>query len=335
MNSELLSICVRFIQNRDILKKFFSWETDHIHPVCASLFTKKGSVAEKDMLAECYKLLKKRAKVSSSFRGISCPVVVSILATDGEPEKRLDNILLAYKSLRKYFSSSNYLPLAATILSGEAEYGAFDETSERARDIYKLMKKNHPFLTSEEDVVYALLFALSADRNEDMIIETERLYVKLKEKFRSANAVQALSHVLTLCEGEAEEKCERAAALFDKLKENKLKYGTDYELATLGVLAMIPAETDEIIADIKDVNDFLLTQKGYGKFFGFGRNIRLMHAAMIVSAHKLGGTDATPRDATMAVSSQMAAIAQQTAMVAAQNAALCAIIASQTSYHHS
>ena len=335
MNTELISICERFIQNRDILKKFFSWENDHIHPVCASVFTEKGSVAENDLLAECHTLLKKRAKISSSFRGISCPVVVSMLATNGEPVKRLDNILLAYKSLRKFFSSGNYLPLAATILSGEAEDTAFDDTSERARDIYKLMKKNHPFLTSEEDVVYALLFALSADRNEDMIIETERLYVKLKEKFRSANAVQALSHVLTLCEGGAEEKCERAAALFDKLKENNLKYGTDYELATLGVLAMISAEADEIIADMKEVNDFLLTQKGYGKFLGFGRNIRLMHAAMIVSAYRLGGTDTTASDAAMAVSSQMAVIAQQTAMVAAQNAAICAIIASQASYHHS
>ena len=329
MDQKLLSLCERYIKNRDVIKAAFPGESDYIHPVCASIFTGKEATADADTLKNHHDLLKEKVGAFSYLRGSAKAVIVSMLTLDGDPEKRLERTLGAYTSLKNHFSSGNYLPLAAMILSGEAEESEFDDISARAREIYDLMRKEHPFLTSEEDVVYALLFAFSKERNADTITETERIYKIAKEKFHSSNAVQALSHVLALCDGRADEKFERTAALFDILKANKLKYGTDYELATLGVLAMLPASTEEILADIKDVNDFLVTQKGYGKFFGFGRNIRLMHAAMIVSAYRLGDMGNT----VATVSAQMAIAAQQTAIIAAQNAALCAIMAANTASH--
>ena len=332
MNSRLLSICERYIKNRDIIKAAFPGENDYIHPVCASIFTGKEAVADVDTIKNYHKLLKEKVGAFSYLRGASKAVTVSMLSIDEDPVKRLDSTINAYASLKNHFPSGNYLPLAATILSGEAEESSFDDIATRAREIYDLMRKEHPFLTSEEDVVYALLFAFSSERNADTITEIERIYKIAKEKFHSLNAVQALSHVLALCDGRADEKFERTAALFDVLKANKLKYGTDYELATLGVLAMLPATVEEILADMKDVNDFLITQKGYGKFFGFSKNIRLMHASMIVSTYRLGDTGNTV-GAAAAVSAQMAIAAQQAAIIAAQNAALCSIMAANSASH--
>lgn len=80
----------------------------------------------------------------------------------------------------------------------------------------------------------------------------------------SGNAVQSLSHVLALCDGTAEAKCERAMELFDKLKRRGYKYGTDYELATLGVLAMLPENLDTIADDTVQVADSLAEQNEYG-----------------------------------------------------------------------
>ena len=160
----------------------------------------------------------------------------------------------------------------------------------------------------------------------------ERIYKLLKKKFASANAVQALSHVLALGDGRSEEKCEKTLSLFDTLKENKLRYGTNYELATLGVLAMLPATESNIVSNMLAVNEFLMSQKGYSTFFGFSKQTRLMHAALIVSAYHLGKTENGVIGAAT-VSAQMAVAAQQTAIIAAQNAALCATIAANTANH--
>ena len=320
MTPELLSLCRKFIEKRDIIKAAFPMESSYMYPVCASVFANKETVADVDHIKKCHLLLKENVGVFSNFRGVSRPVTVSMLAADDEPEARLESALKAYTSLKKHFMSGYYLPLAAMILSGDAEEASFADTAARTREIYDLMRKEHPFLTSEEDIVYALLFALSDGRSADAITEMERIYTALKKKFHSANAVQALSHVLALCDGKADEKCERTAALFDALKENKLRYGTNYELATLGVLAMLPVSKDEIVKDMLEVNEFLSSQKGYGAFLGFSKNIRLMHAAMIVSAYRLGDLG-NAAHATAAVSAQMAVAAQQTAIIAAQNAA--------------
>lgn len=332
MTPELLSLCQRFIENRNVIKAAFPMESSYMYPVCATVFANKGILADADSLKKYHLLLKESVGVFSNFRGVSRPVTVSMLAADDEPEARLESALEAYKSLKKHFMSGYYLPLAAMILSGEASADQFDCIAARTREIYELMRKEHPFLTSEEDIVYALLFAFSGNRAADSITEMERIYKISKVKFHSANAVQALSHVLALCDGKADEKCERTAALFDALKDNKLRYGTNYELATLGVLAMLPVSKDEIVKDMLEVNEFLSSQKGYGAFLGFSKSIRLMHAAMIVSAYRLGDLG-NAAHATAAVSAQMAVAAQQTAIIAAQNAALCATIAAQSANH--
>ena len=155
----------------------------------------------------------------------------------------------------------------------------------------------------------------------------------LKKNFSSADSVQSLSHVLALCDGNDEENCLKVTSLFKALRAANMKYGTSYELAILGVLSMLPASEQELVADMAEVNEFLMTQKDYGKFFGFGRNIRLMHAAMIVSAYRLAGYETAAHEtATAVVATQLAVAAQHTAIIAAQSAALCATIAASNAH---
>ena len=60
MNSRLLSICERYIKNRDIIKAAFPGENDYIPPVCASIFTGKEAVADVDTIKNYHKLLKEK-----------------------------------------------------------------------------------------------------------------------------------------------------------------------------------------------------------------------------------------------------------------------------------
>lgn len=319
MRDSLNNKCRLFIENRDVFKAAFPWENSNFYPVCASVFMNCDKVADVESLKEVRRILKSRVNAFSNFRGNCELPIVAMLNADPDPEWRLDKAIELYKSLKEHFFSSEYLPIAALILSGAVAQDKYAEVSERTRAIYDLMKKEHPFLTSSEDSVFAAMLALSPMTNEQIVAETEACYNILKEKFFRGNHLQSLSHVLALCDDDmrtASDKCRDAARLFDVLKEKKLKYGTGYELATLGTLATLPYGVEAVANDISEVYGFLKTQRGYG-FFGFDRVSTLLHAAMIVSSDHVGGSDAMLG----------AAVGSTVSMIAAQQAAMCAAMA--------
>jgi hypothetical protein len=160
------------------------------------------------------------------------------------------------------------------------------------------------------------LLAVSKKTDERIVEETEECYGLLKEHFHSSNAVQSLSHVLALCEGRAEDKCAATVQLFQGLKDRGCYYGTNYELATLGVLAAVPGDRQALIQDVVDVDAYLAQKKGYG-FFGIGKKQRLMHAAMIVTGQQV------KQCRTMVTAASYSTLA----LIAAQQAAMCAAIA--------
>lgn len=319
MKEAIIERCELFIWNRDIVKLAVPWENSYFYPICASLFTDKGINADEEKIKECRKLLKSRVNAFSSFRGAAELSLVAMLAIEDEPERRLDEAMQVYSGLKEHFFSSEYLPVAAMILSGAVEKERYGDICERTRRIYDLMKNEHPFLTSSEDSVFAAMLALSDRDDADLINEIETCYNILNEKFFDKNAVQSLSHVLALADDKvrtAQEKCRDTIRLFDTLKEKKYKYGTGYELATLGVLATLPCGFDETVNDLIAAADYLGEQKGYG-FFGMGKTMRMMHAGMIVTSAHMGRSDKM----------NSAALCSTLSLVAAQQAAVCAAIA--------
>ncbi len=89
-------------------------------------------------------------------------------------------------------------------------------------------------------------------------------------------------------------------------------------MATLGVLAILPVDQQQVMQDIMDADDFLKQQKGYG-FWGIGKKQRLMHAGMIVASSYVDQKE------NHAMNS--AAITGEVSLIVAQQAAMCAAIA--------
>lgn len=316
MNESLRNRCELFIENRDVIKAAFPFENSTLFPICASIITDKERVADVNVLKETRKLLKSRVNVFSNFRSTCELPILAMLDIDSDPDWRLDKAIELYGSLKDHFFSSEYLPLAAMVLSSEADRA---NAAERTRKIYDLMKKEHPFLTSSEDCVFAAMLAVSEKGDNELIREIEICYDTLKDKFHDRNALQSLSHVLALIGDEfmtSIDKCRNTVRLYDMLKEKKQRYGTGYGLSTLGVIANLPGELEEICQELIEVSEFLKAQKGYG-FFGFDKQQRLLHAAMIVTGYRIGSSDVN----------SCAAINGTIAMIAAQQAATCAAIA--------
>ena len=322
MRETLKETCRRFIENRDTLKSAYKWENNYIYPVCAAVLSKKGTPISTEKLKECGSMLKENTSVFSVFRGNIRLLMISLMSIDEDPKKRLDKTVVAYTYLKKQFMSSDHLCLAAILIADMAEEYRFEELAARTRRIYEKMRSDHPMLTSSEDVSYAAMLSFLGHSEQRIADEAERCYVKLKKVFKVASSAQSVSQVFAAFDENADEKCRAIKDLYDELKERGFKFGKYYELATLGVLAMMKKDHPDIVNDIIDAQGYLSGCKGYSTFWGFPKTVRLTHAAMLVAydlAPDLDVTDITSFNGAVA-------------MIVAQQVAICtAIIAVQAS----
>ncbi|MBQ4522222.1 MAG: DUF4003 domain-containing protein [Lachnospiraceae bacterium] len=319
MRDSLALLCQNFIENRNTIKSAFGWDSEYIYPVCASIFIDKGQKVDVGKMKRCEKVLNSKTGVFSDFRGDGKLAMISMLALSENPEEKLNQAMQIHGMLKKQRISSQCLSITAITIANMTEPEKYEEIVSRTGSIYQRMKREHPFLTSGEDSVFAALLVLTNQSEEQILNKTEQCYKMLKSKFFSGNAVQSVSHVLALAEGKPEEECVKLKVLFDEMAKKGYRYGTDYELAVLAVLSLQSEDVPKMIEDIKAVDGFLAGKSGYG-LFGLGRKQRLMHAGMIVSTEYSGQNDNSVMNST--------AISGTVAMIAAQQAAMCAVIAS-------
>ncbi len=314
MKESLRARCELFIENRDVIRESFTWQSSYLYPLCSSILTSKNQRADIEKLKECKRLLHSKTGVFSNFRGISKSAIITMLSTESEPRILLDRILQIYDMLKELFFPSEYLTVAAASIAQIAEPDQYSQIVRKTRTIYEKMKQNHPFLTSSSDSAFASLIALSEINEDYAVQEMEHCYEILHPQFFSSNAVQSLSHILTLGEGSSQIKCQRVMTLFERLKEKGHKYGTGEELATLGVLSMLNVDLNELVEEIIEVDEFLEHQKGFG-IFGVGSKQRMMYAGILTMCDFVSHMQQTMN--TAALNSVMS-------LVIAQQAALCA-----------
>lgn len=315
MNERTLARCKNLIKNKETMKSAFAWEDGLTHLACAGIFINKEQTANEEMLLQCKDILKRNTGIFSNFKSTAKPMIVAMLATNENPQLLMERGLKVYDLLKEEFMSSVYLPIAAMIIAQYADEARYAELAQRTRRIYKQMRADHPFLTSGEDSTFCALMALLDKPDEVLLGDAEECYKILKNNFFSSNAVQSLSHVLAMCDGEPENKCQKTMELFQKLKEAGHKYGTSYELPTLGVLAMADGNQDEIAAEMAEIDQWLSEQKGFGFFSSISAKQRLMYAGMIAQQDYIN-------DKMM----QSAAVNGVISLIVAQQAAMCAAI---------
>lgn len=316
MNNQMLNNCTSLLESRDRIKTVFGWDSGLIHLACAGIYVSKEKEVNISVLQDCKELLKQKVGVFSNFRSTARSPIASMLAVSENPERTLDNGLLVYHLLKKEFWSSTYLPLTAMVIAQLADPQQYETIAARTSKIYNRIKAEHPFLTSGEDSANCALLALSEKSDDELIYEIESCYQQLKPNFFSSNAVQSLSHVLALGQGSAEAKCSRTMELFNGLKETGYKYGTSFELPTLGVLALSDGPKDKMIQEIVEINNWLSTQKGFGFFSSVTAKQRLMYAG-IVTQREYINNDAM----------QSTAVNSLISLIVAQEAAMCAAVA--------
>lgn len=67
MRTSLSALSGNFIENRDIVKSYFPWESSYLYPVCAAIFTDKRIKADPAQLKNCKNLLKSQSALGISM----------------------------------------------------------------------------------------------------------------------------------------------------------------------------------------------------------------------------------------------------------------------------
>ena len=317
MQEALRLRCEKFIENRDLLKENFKMSSIYLHALSANYFLSTKQAVDISKMKEAREILRKNVGLFSNYKGIAELLIISILAVSENPEEKLAMAIKYNEKLREKFRASQYLTLASIILTDLVDENEIDELINRGRDIFDGMKKNHRWLTGQEDTVMALLLAFSERENTALFDDMEEVYDLITPVFRKNNYSQMLSHILTLNEGSNTAKVTKVLDVFNGLEGEGRKYGKTFELAVLATVVNIEESAETIVRDTLAVDELLSKYDGYGPF-AITKRGRLMHALMLVVDHYLDLTN--PLENTTTLGSLIGTIY----MIIAQSAAVAA-----------
>lgn len=319
MNAALQTTVDRYTEAREAVKSVFRMENEYSFPVAANIYITADMPVDSARLADCKRLIKEETGIFSNFRGSILVPLAAKLAVSDDPQKLWDRVVSNYAVLKEYFMRSEYLALAGLLLTDFASDADVPSLASRGRELYRRMKETHPFLTGQEDSVFAILLAQRPGSDDALIADVETCYRLLDERFPKGDGIQTASHVLAMTDGAPAEKVGRMIALYDALAEAGVKFGRDRQLSALAAFTGETASVEEIASEICEVDAALADKKGYRSVFGYERRTRSMHAAMLVSTCR-----AKERSGLINAVAQQSAVA----MIAAQQSAMiCAMVA--------
>ncbi|NMM61782.1 DUF4003 domain-containing protein [Clostridium sp. P21] len=331
MNIELKGKVNLMVENYKELKGNFKWDTNILKHFCAMMNATRSEKVNIDKIKEIKKYIKEETGLISDYRGNNLLIMASLLCFEEDYKSFFKNMVWVHEKMSQYgFRKSPYLPLATYTIVKDVPEEQWNHKIQRMDEFYKSMKKNHFWLTSTDDYVFAAVLAATELDVKETMEKIEECYKVLSEEgFWKGNDLQTLSHIMALGEESVYEKCKKANSLYNKLKSEKckLKYSG---LATLGVLTLICEDENEIVREVKEVNDFIYEKDGYG-MWSLDKSMRTILSANLVSDFYIDEMKKGVLKVALANSINAIIIAQEQAAIAACIAASAAASSSSSS----
>ena len=304
-----------FAANAQTAKSQFPWNYDLTRKMAALLYAQHGRTIDCDAIRTCVDLIKGNTGAFSAFRGDLILSLAALLSLCENPRAALGQTLRVYDMLKATkLRSSNYLVIAAYQIASQSDEGSYERIAERTRAFYDAMKAYHFFYTGEDDYIFAAMLGLSdidADSGSQRI---EQYFLKWKDSFWDKNSVQTLAQVLVL--GSADEQInERISALRDAFNREKIKLDKSCTLPLLGIFALLPAETSDIVSDLNAAQAYLRKQKSFGSLSIATQELLVFASSMIAHEYAQGVKDGV-LTAALSTSITNIILAEQAAMIA-------------------
>lgn len=320
MNENLKIKADQMLERYVKIEKDFIWESNLAKHFVALIMTQADKEYSKEHLKNALEVINKNSGVFSNFRGMYRLMLAGLMVVDSDSvEGTFSKILNCENTLKEAgFKSSTHLPLASYALYKISNEESPRIIASKAKQIYQEMKAAHPWITSGDDYSMSVMLAVSGCE----LTRIESAYQQLNSKgFYKGNELQRLSHILALSNRSIEELVEVCVKMKDMLKQNKMNLSASF-YATLGIIALIYFEDEQIMSDWIELSIYLNHQKKY-KWLGKGMNIML--ASALVSDRWIDETlNSEVAKLSISISIEALISAQMAAVIAATSASAAA-----------
>ena len=242
----------RYVEALEAIKTATKWElTDDFRRLMAVHYAIHDTPFEASRFSNARDVLKQKTKMFSKFRGSQNLVWLSFLdakyediGTAIDEALRLDTLLD-----RKHFRFSSLRPFLANQLINVEEP---DRRLDEATELYQTFKRHHPWLTSEEDLLSALVLVQAFDDIIDLNERIKQHYALLKGRLPKSNELQLVSHLLTFSESEPEETVSRLLTWKSQLDEVHISIRREH-LPALALLSIVTEPNTSAIHAIQEI----------------------------------------------------------------------------------
>lgn len=236
-----------FANTVEDVSKAAGWTVDRkIVLAIASTFVASGKNFDATKYKNVLQEMKKQSSWLSPLRTTVGYSIAANLMEQGDAEKAVKNLLTNVSILKEAkFRSGNFSYIGAQFLTEDEQ----DKKThaQAARALFDAIRKHHPFLTSYEDIPYAILLSSPSDDVELRADTMNRYYKELRTyNFNAGNELQWLSQVLTFLSSKFDgQLVPDVVILRDGLKKQNVKVkAMHYPL--LGFLAILNLNTAQL-----------------------------------------------------------------------------------------
>ena len=188
MTENVMRKCDLFVANKNQIHKNFKWDYQLMSVLSGMVFTTENIEADIDSMKNCLKILKKNTGVFSTLRSTERLFLVSKMTLAEDPEKYLKNVKTLYDKIKKgHICKDSYMVVAAINIVDAGRVSEADQIIVKFKDIMKLMKKEHPILTGDEDMPMAISLAMTDKTPEEIVTEMEESYQVLKKELKASS----------------------------------------------------------------------------------------------------------------------------------------------------
>ena len=310
-----------FEENFRAAKSAYVLNTSLEASACASAFIGQEHSVTTESLREAKKIVHSNTRLFSTLATISM---------SPDPHAAMDSIRKIHKALDKKFFNSDYLVLAATMIYKNCEPQDYDRMIARVREIYTLLRRDHPMITGREDLANCVLMAISEYSPDQIARRCEEDFQALRGFYHLKNRIQYMACISSVFEGRSDDKAVCIFHTQKALRDEKIRFYGD-AFSVIAAVAMLVREEDmaKVAEAINDTSKKLRSIRGMGAM-GTGKRIRDMIACAIVLDAYANDSNGRVRDT--AISAIISAIiAVEVAIISSAAAASAAGAASSGS----
>ncbi len=197
-NMDYVMIENEFANIVEDVSKAAGWTVDRkIVLAIASTFVASGKTFDATKYKNVLQEMKKQSTWMSPLRTTVGYSIAANLMEQDDAENAVKNLLTNVSILKEVkFRSGNFSYIGAQFLTEDEQ----DKKAhaQAARALFDAIRKHHPFLTSYEDIPYAILLSSPSDDVEMRAATMNRYYKELRTyNFNAGNELQWLSQILT------------------------------------------------------------------------------------------------------------------------------------------